>query len=404
MLACGYGARCGSGRLRRAPGAGAEAVTRDRPRLPRRPAGSRRDRRTGAASSRSTSNCCASGCGTRRARRRPLHALPPHGRRAFVLRLVPRRGARGDGPEPAPRRAEARAGPCPPSRPSTPSATCSTATRRGRKRGSRSCCATTPCSRCCTARASGCRSCAVSTSTISTSIAARPACSARARRSASSRSAFRPAGRSGAYLTRGRPALRARARSAGPAAGAAVFLGARGGRIAPRSVYDLVSRALGPLVGSSAVGPARPAPFRRDASARRGSRPAGRAGAARPREPGHDPDLHARVVGASGCDLPAGASPRLMTAIVGRVSQWDASASDAQGERLAARDQHGTRHAPQQQHRVDVATVQPHAEVQGARLGVASQRQGPDDVGLRDHRPGRSSLSTGSSVVTSPAP
>ncbi|MGC5171108.1 tyrosine recombinase XerC [Micromonospora sp. DT81.3] len=59
----------------------------------------------------------------------------------------------------------------------------------------------------------------------------------------------------GAYLTRGRPVLRSRIDSARPTAGAAVFLGARGGRIAPRSVYDLVSRALGPLVGSSAVGP-----------------------------------------------------------------------------------------------------------------------------------------------------
>ena len=59
----------------------------------------------------------------------------------------------------------------------------------------------------------------------------------------------------GAYLSRGRPALRAKAGSASPTAGPAVFLGARGGRIAPRTVYDLVSRSLAPLVGSSAVGP-----------------------------------------------------------------------------------------------------------------------------------------------------
>ncbi len=54
-----------------------------------------------------------------------------------------------------------------------------------------------------------------------------------------------------AYLDRGRPALAARA-SAAPAA---VFLGVRGGALGPRSVYDLVSRTLGPAVGTAAVGP-----------------------------------------------------------------------------------------------------------------------------------------------------
>ncbi|WP_156759581.1 tyrosine recombinase XerC [Microbacterium karelineae] len=54
-----------------------------------------------------------------------------------------------------------------------------------------------------------------------------------------------------AFLTRGRPALAARADAATPAA----FLGARGGRIGPRTVYDLVARTVGPIVGSSAVGP-----------------------------------------------------------------------------------------------------------------------------------------------------
>ncbi|MGI6877602.1 tyrosine recombinase XerC [Microbacterium sp. gxy059] len=62
----------------------------------------------------------------------------------------------------------------------------------------------------------------------------------------------RPAVRAlSAYLTRGRPALAARTDETTPA----VFLGARGRRIGPRSVYDLVARAVGPLVGSSAVGP-----------------------------------------------------------------------------------------------------------------------------------------------------
>jgi integrase/recombinase XerC len=61
-----------------------------------------------------------------------------------------------------------------------------------------------------------------------------------------------------AYLSRGRPALVQRAASrdgvgGGPAA--AVFLGARGGRISARSVYDIVARELGAVIGTSAVGP-----------------------------------------------------------------------------------------------------------------------------------------------------
>ncbi len=53
-----------------------------------------------------------------------------------------------------------------------------------------------------------------------------------------------------AYLVRGRPALASRRDDAG----AALFLGARGGRLGARSVYDLVSRTIGPIVGG-AVGP-----------------------------------------------------------------------------------------------------------------------------------------------------
>lgn len=56
-----------------------------------------------------------------------------------------------------------------------------------------------------------------------------------------------------AYLTRGRPALVARA--AGTPPGPALFLGARGSRIAPRAVYDVVARELGDVLGTSAVGP-----------------------------------------------------------------------------------------------------------------------------------------------------
>lgn len=51
------------------------------------------------------------------------------------------------------------------------------------------------------------------------------------------------------YLTRGRPAL---IRSDAPPA---VFLGARGGRINPRTVYQITSRELGPVLGVETVGP-----------------------------------------------------------------------------------------------------------------------------------------------------
>lgn len=62
----------------------------------------------------------------------------------------------------------------------------------------------------------------------------------------------RPAGRAlGAYLTRGRPALLARASTSTPA----VFLGARGARLGTRAVYTLVAEALGPIIGADAVGP-----------------------------------------------------------------------------------------------------------------------------------------------------
>lgn len=56
-----------------------------------------------------------------------------------------------------------------------------------------------------------------------------------------------------AYAVRGRPALRARA--AVDRVVDQLFLGARGGPLGPRSVYDLVARTVGPAVGTSAVGP-----------------------------------------------------------------------------------------------------------------------------------------------------
>jgi integrase/recombinase XerC len=55
----------------------------------------------------------------------------------------------------------------------------------------------------------------------------------------------------GAFLTRARPMLLTRAER--PTA--ALFLGVRGGRIGPRTVYALVARVLGPVVGSEHVGP-----------------------------------------------------------------------------------------------------------------------------------------------------
>ncbi|GAA1525770.1 integrase/recombinase XerC [Microbacterium ginsengiterrae] len=55
----------------------------------------------------------------------------------------------------------------------------------------------------------------------------------------------------GAYLTRARPVLAARATTATPA----VFLGVRGGRLGVRAVYSLVAEALGPIIGADAVGP-----------------------------------------------------------------------------------------------------------------------------------------------------
>lgn len=54
------------------------------------------------------------------------------------------------------------------------------------------------------------------------------------------------------YLGSARPALLARGDGA---AADALFLAARGGRLGPRAVYDVVSRALAPAVGRSAVGP-----------------------------------------------------------------------------------------------------------------------------------------------------
>ncbi|WP_102192015.1 tyrosine-type recombinase/integrase [Microbacterium aurantiacum] len=55
----------------------------------------------------------------------------------------------------------------------------------------------------------------------------------------------------GAYLSRGRPALSARSGTSTPA----LVLGGRGGRIGPRTVYTLVARVLGPIIGAETIGP-----------------------------------------------------------------------------------------------------------------------------------------------------
>lgn len=57
-----------------------------------------------------------------------------------------------------------------------------------------------------------------------------------------------------AYLVRGRPTLVARRSDPATVGTTAVFLGARGGRLGSRAVYDVVSRALGSELGAS-VGP-----------------------------------------------------------------------------------------------------------------------------------------------------
>ncbi|WP_067243219.1 tyrosine recombinase XerC [Microbacterium resistens] len=54
-----------------------------------------------------------------------------------------------------------------------------------------------------------------------------------------------------AYLRRGRPALAARTDRSSPA----LFRGARGGALGPRTVYALVARTLGPVLGEETVGP-----------------------------------------------------------------------------------------------------------------------------------------------------
>ncbi len=93
----------------------------------------------------------------------------------------------------------------------------------------------------------------------------------------------------------------------------AVFVGARGGRMSARSVYELVSGILASVPGTGPAGPAHLPPHRGDAPARRRGGPPRGAGAARPREPRHHPAVHARVVRAPQGELPPGPPARVGT-------------------------------------------------------------------------------------------
>ena len=153
------------------------------------------------------------------------------------------------------------------------------------------------------------------TSARSTCGAARSACSARAARSGSGCSGGRPARRSTPTST---TAGRCCSPSAAPRAATSrrrpqVFLNHHGAPLGVRGLryrLDRLCRAAGLPGGRLA---AHAAPLVRDAPARRRRRPARRPGAARPREPGHDPDLHPRLAGAP-------ARPPIARRIRGRVA------------------------------------------------------------------------------------
>ena len=196
--------------------------------------------------------------------------------------------------------------------------------RRSTRRRSSSCSARSPatarcrsatarCSRRSTRPASASARRSGSSSAISISKTAWCACSARATRSASSRSA---AARAGSWA---RTSATAASRCAAPASrraadSDAVFLNARGGRISRQACWSIVRNA-GARVGLD--GPplaARAAALVRDAHARSGRRPAGRPGAARPRQHLDHPGVHEGLAGAAAGRLrrraPAGPGAR----------------------------------------------------------------------------------------------
>ena len=136
----------------------------------------------------------------------------------------------------------------------------------------------------------------------------------------------------------GLPAMRALARweqagrpvLANERSGAALFLGARGGRLDPRTARRVVHARLrgadlavaqarhGGRRGSDAGNNGRPRRRAARDQAHRGHppargrrRPAQRAGDPGPRQPGDDPDLHARESRAAQGDLPSGPPARV---------------------------------------------------------------------------------------------
>ena len=176
----------------------------------------------------------------------------------------------------------------------------------------RSRCATGRSSRWRTPRASGSASSPRRTSGRSTCAVARCACSARAARSGSGCWAAGARGaRRRTSTRRGRCSL---ARRGGPARADAeptgrVFLNHHGAPLGVRGLryrLDRLCRLAGLPEG---VSPAHAAPLVRDPPARRRRGPAGRPGAAGPREPRDDAGLHARVAGPPARRLPRRPSP-----------------------------------------------------------------------------------------------
>ena len=102
---------------------------------------------------------------------------------------------------------------------------------------------------CCTPPASGSASCAGSTSATSTRNAAQCGCSARAVANAPCPRGSRPSGAVSAWAREGRPVF------AGPGSGFALFLGARGGRLDPRTARRVVHASIAAVPGTPDSGP-----------------------------------------------------------------------------------------------------------------------------------------------------
>ena len=158
----------------------------------------------------------------------------------------------------------------------------------------------------------------------------------------------------GSYLTRGRPGLAARATAAGPA----VLLGVRGGRVGARAVYTLVAAALGPESSERmpwapmrcATLPPRICSMAEPICARCRRSSVTRAWAPRRSTPTSPPN----------------ASPR--------PTDWPIRAREG----IAAGEQDGSRHLAEHQHRIDIDAVQPHPDVQRPGCGVSAGCQRAD--------------------------